>query len=104
MQNDLKEILIELQTQIHDLLQLQFELNLSFNNQAQKLNQDFYALYKEIYDSKTLDEAKNFLETKKLIADQLNQKTDNINQNIATMFDERLDRIHDNLKRIKETL
>jgi hypothetical protein len=104
MDNNLKEILIEFQTQIHDLLQLQFDLNLSFNEQAKKLNQDFYDVYQEIYSSKTIEEAKDFLETKKFIAEQFNQKTNDITQNVAKMFDERLDSIHSNLEKIKETL
>jgi uncharacterized protein (DUF885 family) len=101
---ELKEILIEFQTQIHDLLQLQFNLNISFNEQAQKLNNDFYDVYEEIYNCKTIDDAKDFLKNKKLVAEQLNKNTDEITQNVAKMFDERLDDIHNNLERIKKTL
>ena len=101
---ELKEILIEFQTQIHDLLQLQFDLNVSFNKQAQKLNNDFYEVYKEIYNSKTIEDVKDFLKNKKQIADELNKNTDDITQNVAKMFDERLDYIHDNLEKIKKLL
>lgn len=101
---ELKEILIEFQTQIHDLLQLQFDLNVSFNKQAQKLNNDFYDVYEEIYNCKTIDDAKDFLKNKKQIADELNKSTDDITQNVAKMFDERLDDIHNNLDRIKKIL
>jgi len=104
MENEkLKEVLIEFQTQIHDLLQLQFNLNVSFNEQSKKLNQDFYDVYQEIYSSKTIEEAKDFLENKKLINTKLNEHTDNISQNVAKMFDERLEDIHKNLEKIKET-
>lgn len=104
MNNNLKEILIEFQTQIHDLLQLQFDLNISFNEQSKKLNDDFYAVYEEIYNAKNIEEAKGFLETKKLLVEELNKKTDDITQNVAKMYDERLEHIHKNLERIKETL
>ncbi|RBQ28383.1 hypothetical protein [Aliarcobacter vitoriensis] len=104
MDNNLKEILIEFQTQIHDLLQLQFDLNVSFNEQAKKLNTDFYDIYNEIYNSKTLEESKSFLKNKKFIVEQFNEMTDKRTQNVAKMFDERLNVIHNNLERIKETL
>lgn len=101
---ELKEILIEFQTQIHDLLQLQFDLNIAFNEQSKKLNQNFYDVYEEIYSSKSIEEAKDFLASKKFIAEEYNQKTNDITHNVAKMFDERLDDIHNNLERIKKTL
>ena len=104
MDNNLKEILIEFQNQINDILKLQFDLNMSFNEQTQKLNSNFYDVYHEIYNCKTIDDATKFLENKKFSVEQLNEQTDKINQNVAKMFDERLDSIHNNLEKIKETL
>jgi hypothetical protein len=101
---ELKEILIEFQTQINDLLQLQLDLNLSFNGQAKQLNDDFCNVYEEIYNAKTLKKAKEFLKSKEFMANELNKITDERTNNVIKMFDERFEDVHKNLEKIKNIL
>lgn len=59
MDTQIKEALVELQEQNGDLLSLLFDLTIEFNILNQKLNTSFYNVYNEIYNAKSLEEAKN---------------------------------------------
>ena len=100
---EVKEILVEFQTQINDLLKMQLELNISFNSQAKQLNEDFHSVYEELYSMKKED-SKEFLESKRFMLDEMNKVTDKRTENIVNMFDERFECVHDNLAKIKALL
>ncbi len=95
----IQEILVELQTQINDLLELQRDLNLSFNVQAKQLNNELYDVYEKICNKKTQKEAIELLDFKKHLA---NKMSDTATENVIKQFDQRFKCVHQNLKKIKE--
>ena len=100
--NKLETVLIEFQTQINDLLEMQLDFFIAYNAQAKQLNNDSLSLYEEAHTTRTPEEVKEFLASKRFVFDELNRSTDKQTDNIIKMFDERFAFVQSNLTKIKE--
>jgi len=96
----LKQILFELQEQNKDLLNMLMMLQVSNNLLKKQLNKDFQNVYTEMYEPKSVDNTKKFLESKQFIVDELNDMTDKETGKIVAKFEEDLECMEENLEKI----
>ena len=96
----LKLILFTLQEQNKDLLNMVMNLQVSNNQLKQALNDDFYKVYKELYDPKEANEVKDFLESKKFIVGELNDIKDKESAKAIEKFNENFEIMEENLENI----
>ena len=100
MNQDLKEILLELQNQNRDLLALFETLDTSFRNQATNLNIDFFNAYSEIYKAGKYENKKQLLDKHEQhiiqLQETINKQASDAKKNIlerAKLMDKNLGKI-----------
>ena len=96
----LRQILYQLQEQNKDLLTMLMNLQVSNNQLKQQLNVDFQKVYSEIYESKSIENSKDFLESKQFIVEELNDMTDKETDKTVAKFQEDFECMEENLEMI----
>jgi len=104
MNQDLKEILLELQNQNRDLLSLFESLDTSFRNQAANLNIDFFNAYSEIYKAGKYKDRTQLLDKHEQRVLQLQEAINKQASDAKESILERAKLMDKNLKKIKNLL
>ncbi|EPN5926069.1 hypothetical protein ACT0PL_001872 [Campylobacter jejuni] len=102
MQANLKKILIEMQTQIYDLLLLAQEQHNSYNELTKKLNNDFLKITKELRNPLDKEQAAFATQALEKHFQECNSLTDEFSKQSQKAFDDRFKKILENYQKIKD--